>query len=197
MTKLFIAAACALTMLASACTKTGSSGSERNKTADTSTTAQLGDTSHQSPPPAPPADLVVPDVPTPPPTGWKEYDSYFESLVRVHELAIDTTKTLTSAAVKELQTRAAALAKDADPKRQQSAQPRKMLVEQIKQLAEAPGIGTKSTAITMGAYRTVLMGSRDVIQMPGGDPTNRYADKINAMMMQLDNAMMHVGNPRQ
>jgi hypothetical protein len=197
MTKLFIAAACGLTVLASACTKTGSSGSERNKTADTSATAQLGDSSHPVTPPPPPPDLVVPDVPTPPPTGWKEFDSYFESLIRVHELAIDTNKTLTSAAVKELQTRAAALAKDADPKRQQSAPARQMLVDQIKLLAQAPGIGSKSTGMTMGVYRSVLMGSRDVIQMPGGDATNRYADKINAMMMQLDNAMMHVVGSRQ
>jgi hypothetical protein len=190
MTKLFIVAACSLMVAASACTRTGSTGSERNSAGDTMATAQSTDTAHAPAPHAPVPDPVLPDVPMPQPTGWKEYDSYFDALLRVHEVVIDTSKTIPASALKELQTRANALAKDATVQHQTSAIARKMLADQVKLFTEGPGMD-KTNDHVMEAFRPILMASREVLQAPGGSPTHDHADKINVMMIEVDRAIIH------
>jgi hypothetical protein len=187
MTRVFLAGASLCLLMAIGCAKTGSTSTERTKNGSEAATTAQGTESTTTPAP-PPADPLapIPDFPDPAPTGWREFDAYFEQLIRVHHEAIDKGA-VEQSDVAKLEERDKALTGDASQQYQPSMPMRKTLATQITEFRQLPK--QLPPLEMLERLRGILQSTRDIIQtVPTPGPGHQ--EKLDNMMNQLENSVV-------
>jgi hypothetical protein len=176
------------------CARGGSSSAERgqepdNQTSAVETTESASSETSQSPqnlePPGAPA---VPDIADPEPTGWQQFDRYFEQLLVVHRNVIGGT--MSRSDVMELQQRAEALSRDKSQDREASLPVREEIVRHVGDMSRASDEQTpEEQRIEM--FRMVIHSTRDVLHSGGALPPG-YIEKIENMNQGLESRLFEI-----